>query len=267
MRPLIAIPCDRKPIDDLTYQAVGEKYATAVVDAAAGQPLLLPALPGPPEDAATLLAPFDGLLLTGSPSNVDPVHYGGPAPRDRDALDPARDGLTLPLIRHAIAVGLPLLAICRGHQEVNVALGGTLHQHVHEVPSAPGHAPRLDHREPYGKPVQARYAPRHSVTIEPGGLLETLLGPLTTDGHLDVNSLHGQAIDRPAPDVRIEARASDGTIEAISRPGAPGFMLSIQWHPDWRPLETPHYRALFAAFGDAARAYAQAKALRHDHPI
>lgn len=147
------------------------------------------------------------------------------------------------MIREAIARGIPLLGICRGHQEINVALGGSLHQAVHEVPGHDNHQPNdID-------PPEQRYAPVHRIRIVPGGLLERLIGsaPVT------VNSVHGQAVHTLAPGSRIEALAPDGVIEAIHAPDAPGFNLGVQWHPEWHAAGKPVSEAIFRAFGDACR--------------
>jgi putative glutamine amidotransferase len=191
------------------------------------------------------VARLDGLLLTGSRSNVEPYHYEGEASQPGTLHDPERDALTLPLIRTAIGAGLPVLAICRGIQELNVALGGTLYQRVHEI------AGRLDHRAPEGD-VARRYAhSAHVVALTPGGMLERLTG----ERELVVNSLHSQGIDRLAPHLVVEAAAPDGQIEAV-RHAAADFVLGVQWHPEYRVMENPFSRALFAAFGGACRAWA-----------
>ena len=251
--PVIGIPACLVARDGFGFHQVGAKYVDSVIDGAGGLPLLLPAVGGrvDPDD---LLDMLDGLLLSGSPSNVEPHHYGGPSAPPASASDPARDATTLPLIRRAIARAVPLLAICRGIQELNVALGGSLHQEVH------GLAGRLDHRSDKTVSPQARYGPAHEVALARGGRLQELL-----DGaeRIQVNSLHGQAIDRLADRLAIEAQAPDGTIEAVRVEGAPGFALGVQWHPEWRVLEHPISRRLFAAFGAACRARAEAR-LQHE---
>lgn len=253
--PLIGVTACFKPRDDIHFHSVGEKYVDAVVVGAGGLPVLIPAI-GDRLDPAQLLARLDGLLVTGSPSNVDPARYGGPPPRPDNLADPARDATTLPLIRLAIARGVPLLAICRGLQELNVAYGGTLHQHVHEISG------RFDHRSDKTKPLPDRYGPVHPVDLRPGGKLQALLEGAT---RIQVNSLHGQGIDRLAPDLDVEAVAQDGTIEAVSVRDAKGFALAVQWHPEWQVLEDPSSRRLFAAFGAAARARAAART--SDDPV
>jgi putative glutamine amidotransferase len=241
--PVIGIPCCTRMIGEHSTHWAGEKYVLTVSDAIGGLPLLVPALAGRIAPDA-LIERLDGLFLTGSRSNVEPHHYGGAPSAPDTAHDPQRDAMTLPLIRAAVAAGLPLLAICRGLQELNVALGGTLHQRVHEV------AGRLDHRAPEGD-VARRYAHgAHPVALTAGGVLEKLAGGPT----LVVNSLHSQGIDRLAPSLAVEAVAPDGQIEAVRRQGA-NFVLAVQWHPEYRFAENPFSRALFAAFGDACRAY------------
>ena len=251
--PLIGVPACLVQRDGFGYHQVGDKYVDSVIDGAGGLPLLIPAL-GSRLDFDALLADLDGLLITGSPSNVEPHHYGGPPPRSDSPCDPARDATTLPLIRRALDMAVPLFAICRGLQELNVALGGTLHQEVHELPG------RADHRSDKAVPPAERYAPVHPVRLVPDGTLHSLLDG-TSD--IQVNSLHAQGIDRLAGRLRVEASAPDGTIEAVSVQDARGFALAVQWHPEWRVLENPTSRRLFAAFGAACRARQRARHERH----
>ena len=250
--PLIGVTACLKPRDEIHFHSVGEKYVDAVVAGAAAVPVLIPAI-GERLDPEDLLGRLDGLMVTGSPSNVDPALYGGPPPRAGNEADPARDATTLPLIRAALAKGMPLLCICRGLQELNVTLGGSLHQHVQELPG------RIDHRSDKTKPLRERYGLAHPIRLTPGGALQRLF-----DGaeRIEVNSLHGQGIDRLAEGLTVEAVADDGTIEAVSVRGAKGFALAVQWHPEWAVLENPWSRRLFAAFGAAARAHAAARTAR-----
>jgi putative glutamine amidotransferase len=241
-RPVVGLVCDHRTLDSQPAHLVLDRYISAVRDGAGALPLLIPAL-DPPLELDDILSATDGLLFTGSPSNVSPQYYGGPPPRDPAAEDPNRDALTLPLIRQAAETGVPLLAICRGTQELNVALGGTLYQHVAEVPG------RFDHREKGGS-VEQQYAPSHAVAVEEGGLLAGLL----PEHHFQVNSLHGQGIARLAPPLFAEAKAPDGQIEAVSMPGSKGFLLGLQWHPEWRWAENAVSRALWSAFGGALKA-------------
>ena len=244
--PLIGIPADRRMVGAHPFHMVGEKYARAVMEAAGAAPLLIPALA---EELRfeELLERLDGLLFTGSPSNVEPHHYDGPPSAPGTLHDPARDATTLPLIRKAVAAGVPVFGICRGFQEMNVAFGGTLHQKLHEVP---GH---LDHRDDESQPLEVQYGPAHDVTLEPGGVLRALAGR----ERVTVNSLHNQGIERLGAELAVEARAPDGVIEAFRVRAARRFALAVQWHPEWQAMQNPFSRALFAAFGDAARRRAE----------
>ena len=242
-KPLVAIPCDAKQIDTHIFHAVGEKYIDAVRDFCDCTPLLVPATRRP-LDLEEILSWADGLFFTGAISNVEPHHYDGAAPRDEVLLDPQRDAITLPLLEAAIDAGLPTLCICRGFQELNVVRGGTLHQHVQEVDG------RFDHREPKEQPNDVMYAPAHPVTLTQGGLLQEIVGGAS---QIDVNSLHQQGIDRLGDGLKVEAQAEDGTIEAVSLPEATGFLLAVQWHPEWQPDRSPAYRAILEAFADAVR--------------
>jgi putative glutamine amidotransferase len=215
------------------------RYATAVLGGAAAVPILIPPMG---EVSLAVLDRIDGLLLPGSPSNVHPSHYAGGESQTPDRHDLERDATTLRLIPEAIARGMPVLAICRGIQELNVALGGTLHQQVHEVPS------RMDHRPGLGT-VEEKYAPTHLVSLS--GQLARIVGSTK----ILVNSLHGQAIDNPAPGLVVEAIAPDGTIEAVRVEAARGFALGVQWHPEWGYADDSASLALFRAFGEACRAY------------
>jgi len=233
----VGIVCDRRLFDGMAVHQANDEYITAIRDGAAALPLLIPST-GTPLNAADVLAAVDGLLFTGAPSNVAPSHYGGALHLGTE-LDEIRDATTLPLLRAAIQAGKPLLTICRGFQELNVALGGSLHQQVHEIPG------RLDHREPSGVSRDAEYGPAHSVEIRPDGLLARLSG-LT---RATVNSLHHQGVDRLASSLRAEAQAPDGQIEAVSMPQATAFVLGVQWHPEWRWAARPLSRSIFEGFG------------------
>lgn len=251
MRPVIGVVCDVKESAGHRIHAVTEKYLYAVAEGAGALTLMIPARlsdtdgkPGPtPADFAGLFAVLDGIFLPGSPSNVDPSHYGSRLADPGSPSDPDRDKVTLALIRAAIAARVPVFGVCRGYQEMNVALGGSLHQKVHDEP---GHH---DHREDKSLPVPEQYAPAHAVSLTPGGLLAGLAGTTTWQ----VNSLHGQGISRLAPRLVVEARAPDGLVEAFRLPDA-SFALGVQWHPEWRFWEDRLSRGMFAAFGDAARA-------------
>lgn len=224
----------------------GEKYLQALIDGADALPLVLPAL-ADSLDTDELLANCDGLFLTGSPSNIEPHHYGGEAPREGNLDDPERDALALPLARRALETGVPLFAVCRGFQELNVALGGSLHQHVREVPGY------HNHKEDPGDPVDIQYGPAHPVTLIDGGLLAKLHG----SAQVTVNSLHGQGVRKLAAGVTVEAVADDGLVEAFTVDAAQSFALAVQWHPEWRVTENPFSMKMFQAFGAACRAYAK----------
>jgi putative glutamine amidotransferase len=241
-RPVIGIPADRRMIGPHPFHAVGEKYIAAVVQAADCLPLLIPVLETP-LDVTQILAHVDGIFFPGSPSNVEPRHYAGAPSIEGTLHDVHRDATTLSLIPRAVADGIPVFGVCRGFQEMNVAMGGSLHQRVHEV------AGFDDHREDKDEPLDLQYAPAHEVTLEPGGLLASL----ARADRIRVNSLHGQGVDRLAPDLAIEARAPDGLIEAFRVKSAPGFALAVQWHPEWQVMKNDFSKALFAEFGRAAR--------------
>ncbi len=239
--PLVGIPTCLRKVNGRIFYGVNDKYPNAMIDAARCLPLLIPAV-GSKVNVCTVLDRLDGVLLTGSPSNVHPSHYGAEPSHPEILHDQERDATTLPLIRDAIRRDLPILAICRGIQELNVALGGTLHQQVHELPGRLNHRSRKDSSDgPYG--------PAHSVTLTAGGLLASLAGA----SEVMVNSLHSQGIDRLAPGLRVEAVAPDGQIEAVSLPEA-RFVVGVQWHPEYKAVDNPFSSALFSAFAEACGA-------------
>lgn len=247
VKPLIGIPAGMMQArPGMLAYSTGERNVDAITEVARGLALIIPAL-GSRLDIPGLLDSLDGLLLTGGASNIEPHHYSGPPARHGDLHDPHRDATTIPLIRAAVDMGVPVFAICRGIQEFNVAFGGTLHQFLHEVPG------RMDHRRDRTKPIQEQMKPAHTITIRKGGPLHAILGSDTAG----VNSLHGQGIDRPGKGLVVEATAEDSTIEAMSVAGARAFALGVQWHPEFDAGGDPVSRALFTAFGDAARARAR----------
>ena len=251
-QPLIGISCCTTSDGPHPFHMAGEKYILAALQGAGGLPLLIPAL-GAHLSSDALLEQLDGLLLTGSPSNVEPHHYSGPASAPGTEHDPGRDAITLPLIRGAVERGIPLLGICRGFQEMNVAFGGSLHQRLHEVGSF------IEHREDTSQPLEVQYGPAHEVRIEPGGLLDRATGCSSAQ----VNSLHTQGVDRLAPGLQPEAVAPDGLIEAFSVSSASTFALGVQWHPEWKVMENPFYLRIFKAIGDACRV----RAARPKRPV
>ncbi len=251
-KPVIGVPADRRTIEPHPYHVGGEKYLQALIDGASALPVLIPVL-AEHLDVEDILDSVDGILLTGSMTNVEPHRYGGEPSAPGTLHDPHRDALTLPLAERAIEKGIPLFAVCRGFQELNVVLGGTLHQKVHEVPGY------HDHRENPDDPLDVQYGPSHSVTLVEGGLLCELAG--TTS--LTVNSLHSQGVARLAKGVTVEAIADDGLIEAFRVDGAAAFALAVQWHPEWRITENEFSMAMFGAFGAACRERMGRRKVRH----
>ena len=241
-KPIIGVPADRRVYEPHPYHMAGEKYLKAVIEAADAVPMIIPVLA---DELAIdeLVDQVDGVMLTGSYSDIEPHHYGNES-EDPDALrDPHRDALTLPIARHALKTGVPLFAICRGFQELNVALGGTLHQKLKDVPGY------HDHKENPEDPLDVQYGPSHPVNLVDGGLLARLAGA----GNVMVNSLHGQGVARLADGVTVEAVANDGLIEAFTVDGADAFALAVQWHPEWKATSNEFSSAMFKAFGDACR--------------
>lgn len=250
--PIVIVPACTREIGPHPYHAAQYKYVDAVVKGAACTPLVLPAL-GQEIDLEVVLGIADGIMLTGSASNVHPSYYEQDVHDPALPQDPARDATTLPLIRAALERGIPIFAICRGFQEMNVALGGSLHQAVQEV------AGKMDHRENPDDTIDNQYGPAHPISLTQGGLMSRILGGV---GQITVNSLHGQGIDRLAPSIAIEAVADDGLVEAFSVPSARGFALALQWHPEWRILDNPDSMKMFGAFGRACRDYRAGKGRR-----
>ena len=243
-RPLVGVISDRRMAGPHPFHMVGEKYLQAVVDGALAYPVALPCL-ADGFDVLDIIDRLDGLFLTGSPSNLEPRHYLGNPSKPGTWHDPERDLAALALIPAAIRVGMPLFAVCRGFQEMNVAFGGSLHQLVHEVPGF--HL----HKENPDDPLDVQYAPSHPVDFVAGGLLNKITGRTGAK----VNSLHSQAVDRLGAELQAEAFADDGLLEAFTVKNAPGFTLGLQWHPEWQVTENPVSMAIFAAFGDACRRY------------
>jgi putative glutamine amidotransferase len=243
-QPLVAITSDVRTFENYTWHAAPDQYLMAAYDAAGVIPLIVPSF-GDGLDIDAILDGVDGVLITGSKSNVHPSLYGAAPSEAHEPFDPARDATSLPLIRRAIERGVPLLAICRGIQELNVALGGTLATEIQELDG------RMDHRAPQSDQQAERFAIRHPVKIKPGSCLAQVM----QSDSIQVNSVHRQAIDMPAPQLEIEAVAEDGTIEAVSVKNARSFAVGVQWHPEyWVKNDSPS-RKIFAAFGDAARAH------------
>lgn len=239
---LVGISCCRKlfGVFGMINHAASDTYVRAVDEIVGAVPVLVPAN-GAHADVATLLDRLDGIILTGSRSNVAAVFYGGPPQPPEDAPeDPERDQVTLPLVRGAVERGMPVLAICRGLQELNVALGGTLHQRLQDIDG------RIDHSTPMQPYAHVRTGKAHRVMVRPGGTLAGIVGA----EHLSVNSLHNQGIDRLARGLLVEARAIDGTIEAICGTGS-GYLVGVQWHPEYDFDQDDASRRIFESFGAA----------------
>ncbi len=247
---LVWLPADHRQLGDgeerMPALVLGEKYARAVKQGVPAQPVLFPLAEA--SQIAHLLTLVDGVMLTGSPSNVHPVHFDEDVVDPSLPLDPQRDGLTLALVKACVEQGVPLLGLCRGFQEINVALGGSLHQAVQAQPGM------MDHREPAHAALRDQYAPRHAVRLVAGSAMAQWAGGT----EVQVNSLHGQGIHRLARGLRAVAHAPDGLVEAFEVEGASTFAWAVQWHPEWHFWENPFYTAIFSAFGAAVRERASA---------
>lgn len=247
-QPLVAVSTDVRQFENYTWHAVPQQYLEAAISGAGVLPVLLPSF-GPRLDLDGLLDAVDGVMLTGSKSNVHPSLYGGDAGEANGPYDTDRDDTTLPLIRKAIERGVPLLAICRGIQEMNVALGGTLATEIQEREGA------LDHRAPVSDDQDERFAIRQSVSIKPGSCLAGVFGA----DDIMVNSVHRQAVERLGARLQVEAVAEDGTVEAVSVKDAPAFAVGVQWHPEYWVSSDSVSQRIFRAFGEAVRRHAAAR--------
>jgi len=243
---LVWLPVDRRYLGEdgkrSPFYVLGEKYALSLKQVAAVEPVLFPAAKA--EALPSMLSMVHGVLLTGSPANVHPAHFGEEVTDPRLPLDTHRDELTLPLVRACVEQGVPLLGICRGFQEINVALGGSLHQQVHHVDGM------ADHRENTELSFDEQYGLSHEVHMVPGTPFAQWAGGPTAR----VNSLHGQGVNRLADDLTAMAHAPDGLVEAFGVTGAQTFAYAVQWHPEWRTDQHPFYREILLAFGQACRA-------------
>lgn len=247
--PIIGVTACTKQVGLHPNHIVGDKYVRAVAVGAEALPLVIPAL-GELIDHDTLLASVDGLLFTGSPSNVEPHHYSGPASMPGTHHDIFRDATTLPLIRTVIDMGMPLFGVCRGFQEINVVMGGTLHQHIQELPG------KMDHREPPEGDIPTLYADAHEARLMPDSLLKQWLGGTDT---ITINSLHQQGVKDLGRGLTVEALAPDGIVEAFRIDAARHFGYAVQWHPEWLFDEKKPSIALFKAFREACEAYKAGK--------
>ncbi len=250
-RPLVGVIADRRTIGEHVYHMAGEKYLAALVKASGVYPVILPAIVED-IDVAEILEEFDGLFLTGSPSNVEPHHYMGDPSEPGTWHDPERDQKALALIPAALRAAMPMFAVCRGFQEMNVAFGGTLHQLMHEIPGY-----RV-HKENPKDSLEIKYGPVHAVSFKEDGFLAKVTGK----SKARVNSLHSQGIDCLADELRVEAVSDDGLIEAFVVKNAPGYTLGVQWHPEWQVMDNPVSRSIFRSFGDACRDFRKDNATR-----
>lgn len=242
MKPVVLVPACNRMQGLHPFHMAGKKYIDAL-RLGGCLPLIVPFVHAAEIDE--LLDHADGVLLTGSPSNVHPSHFGEAVHDTSLPLDADRDAWTLPLIPRALERGIPLFAICRGFQEANVALGGSLHQAVQEVPG------QRDHRSAEHEPADVQYGFAHELHVVPGGLLDSIVG----QPQFQVNSLHGQGVKKLAPGLRAEAHAPDGLVEAFCMPEAKSFNLCVQWHPEWRAAHNPISLRLFQAFGAACKQF------------
>ena len=242
---LVWLPADHRLLGTeertMPFLVLGDKYARAVKVNAEAQPVMFPLADASQIDE--LLSLVDGVMLTGSPSNVHPQHFGSTLADPQLMLDEARDSLTLALVKACVAQGVPLLGICRGFQEINVALGGSLHQKVHNLPGY------LDHRESPDGSYEQQYAPSHAVRFAPDSAFAQWAGGEAAQ----VNSVHGQGIERLAQGLRAVGQAPDGLIEAFEVVGASAFSYAVQWHPEWKASDNSFYASIFKAFGEACR--------------
>jgi putative glutamine amidotransferase len=248
-RPVVGIIGNMNLLNEsYPVHAGGTMNSEAVAQASGCLPLIIPSDPRF-VTVAELLDLCDGFLLTGGRPNVHPSEYGEDETPAHGAFDRSRDAITLPLIRACVERGQPFFGICRGFQEVNVALGGTLYPEIRELPG------RMNHRMPPDGSLEEKFALRHPVRFTKGGPFHRVLG----SDEVMTNTLHGQGIARAGARVVIDGEAPDGTPEAIYVQGAPGFTLSVQWHPEWNACADPVSRPLFAAFGDACRDWRDAR--------
>jgi putative glutamine amidotransferase len=246
--PLVGLPADTYENAGFLFHSLGEKYMRALADVSKVLPVMIPSMIDV-LNLDSLLDHFDGILMTGAVSNVHPPYYGEKPTADHEPYDHNRDSTTLKLIRAVIDRGIPLFCICRGFQELNVVMGGSLET---ELQRGEG---RLDHRAQKSESTDVRYGPSHAIEITKGGMLERILGKTETK----VNSIHRQGIKNIGMGLNVEAIAPDGVIEAVSVQGAKTFAFGTQWHPEYRAAENPDSVKLFHAFGDAVRAHARSR--------
>jgi putative glutamine amidotransferase len=248
-RPVIGIIGNSHLINDqYPAHSCGTMNCAAVAEVAGALPLVIPSDPRF-VCVSEVLEVCDGILLTGGRPNVHPEEYGEAETPAHGAFDRCRDAVALPMVRACVERGVPILGICRGFQEMNVALGGSLYPEIRDLPG------RMNHRMPPDGSLEDKFAIRHAVHFTPGSVFHRLMGATT----VMTNTLHGQGINRPGARIVIDGQADDGTPEAIFVADAPGFALGVQWHPEWNAALDPVSRPLFEAFGAAAAAWASAR--------
>lgn len=249
-RPVVGIISNSYELDGgYPVHATGQMNMHALRHVSGALPLVFPSDPEV-VDIVDLMATCDGFLFTGGRPNVHPEEYGEVATDAHGAFDRRRDRVAIDLIRACVAVGQPVLGICRGFQEMNVAMGGSLYPEIRDLPG------RDNHRMPPDGTLEEKFALRHHVTLTPDGPFHRLFG----DTKVLTNTLHGQGIKVPGQDVVVDGHAPDGTPEAIYIEGALGFALAVQWHPEWNAVEDPVSRALFGGFGAACADWAAGRA-------
>ncbi len=241
--PIVGILCDLEQIGPHPFHIAGNKYIQAVIDAAGCIPILIPAM-AEQTHFEYLLTFIDGILLPGGYSMVDPLNYQKEEAIEGTKLDIDRDKTSFGLIKQATKNGVPILAICRGFQEMNVAFGGTLHQELHKKNIY------QEHRENKSLSLNEQYADSHQVNLIPTGQLSKIINSPT----MKVNSLHTQGVDKLADNLAVEAMSEDGLCEAFSVINAKAFSMAVQWHPEWKVKNNKHNGELFAAFGTACKA-------------
>lgn len=250
-RPVVGIISNLHVIgDDYLVQGTGVINLTAIANVTDALPLMIPADPRV-IDIDDVMAACDGFMFTGARPNVHPSHYGEEETEAHGAFDHHRDELSLPLIRACAKRGQPILGICRGFQEFNVAYGGSLHPEIRDLPG------RMNHRMPPDGTIEEKFALRHPIALTKGGVFSKVFG----QDEVMVNSLHGQGIKVAGEQIVVDGTASDGTPEAIYIKDTPGFTLAVQWHPEWNADQDPVSKPLFQAFGAALRRWNSAKNL------
>lgn len=242
-KPVVGIIANYHLInEEYETQAAGRMNVDAIAEVTGAQPIILPSVPSA-TDIPQLMDLCDGFLFTGGRPNIHPEEYGHEETEAHGTFDRDRDRLALPLIRACVEKGQPILGVCRGFQEFNVAMGGTLHPEIRDLPG------RMNHRMPPDGTIEEKFALRHEIKLVQGGKFSRIFN---SDAVM-VNSLHGQGIEQAGKRIIVEGHAPDGTPEAIHVDGAPGFALAVQWHPEYEANKDPVSKPLFAAFGDAVR--------------